>query len=104
MHIQKSAGGLAKRFDHGNADGNVGHKMAVHHVHMEPVRAGGQDQFNIPLKICKVGRKDRGGKHGHERVLLSTVFSGTAAGCPAYTGPVAVTAETALRPAAAALR
>ena len=32
MHVKKHLRLLAQRFEHRNADGDIGHKQAVHHV------------------------------------------------------------------------
>ena len=52
VYVQKLAGAGAQGLDHRHADGNVGDKHAVHHVHVEPVGVG--DPLNVPLKIGKI--------------------------------------------------
>ena len=43
------------------ADGEVRHEMAVHHVDMDPVRAGGPERLHLLAEAREIGREDRGG-------------------------------------------
>ena len=56
-----------------DADGDVGHEQAVHHVHMEVVGAG--DPADIPLQICKICGKDGWGNLDHGETSLFSRFS-----------------------------
>ena len=53
MHVQGKLGGGADGLYHGDADGDVGHEQAVHHVHVDII--GGGNAANVPLQVCKVG-------------------------------------------------
>ena len=46
VDIQRQVGGGADGLDHRDADGDIGHEQAVHHVHMDVV--GGGDFFECP--------------------------------------------------------
>ena len=49
----------AKRLHHARTDGEVGHKMAVHHVDMDPVGAGLVDRMHFLAELREVGGQDR---------------------------------------------
>ncbi|KAG1388354.1 hypothetical protein G6F58_013510 [Rhizopus delemar] len=57
------AQGLA---DH-RADGQVGDIVVVHHVHVDPVRAGGDDVADFLAQAGEVSRQDAGGDAGGSR-------------------------------------
>ena len=40
------------------ADGNVGNKMAVHDIDMDPVGAGSIDGAHLLAEFCKIGGQD----------------------------------------------
>ena len=67
VHVQDRAGGLAERFDHRRSDGEIGHEMAVHHVHMEHAAAGRLERGNLLAQARKIGRKDGWQDLNHER-------------------------------------
>jgi len=48
-------------FDEGRTEGNVVHKMAVHHVAMDPVAAGGRHALDLGAELGKVAGQDRRG-------------------------------------------
>ena len=43
VHVQRQARGTLGRFDHEGADGDIGHKVTVHDVQMDPVGSGALD-------------------------------------------------------------
>ena len=47
MNIYGQVGYLPDRFHHHRTHRDVGHKMAVHDIHMEPVGAGGLNRFDF---------------------------------------------------------
>src|SRR5690606_19923756 len=53
----------ADRFNHIRTKGDVWHKMAVHHINMDPVRTGGDDIKHFLTELGKVGSEDRRGNH-----------------------------------------
>ncbi len=63
VDVQKHVGALADRLDHRDADGEVGHKGAVHHIHMEVV--GGGHPLDVPLQIDEIGGQNRRSDFNH---------------------------------------
>ena len=59
MHVQRQFRYLPQSLHHRHADGNVGHKQAVHHIHMNPVAPMGLNIMDIPRQIRKIRRQDR---------------------------------------------
>ena len=55
----------------GNMFGDIGHKGAIHHIHVEPIRSG--DPADVALQVYKISRKDRGGNFYHFLTLLSHI-------------------------------
>ena len=45
MHVQRNLRDFANRFDHFRSDRDIGDKVAIHDIHMEPIGAG---PFNGP--------------------------------------------------------
>ena len=66
MDVERLAGVRAERLHHCRPDGQVGHKMAVHHVDMDPVCAGAVDRAHFLAEPGEVGREDRGGDDRHQ--------------------------------------
>ena len=58
MRIEQLTGNMAKRLDHGRAKGQVRHEMAIHHIKMDPVRAGAVDSRHLVGETGKVRCKD----------------------------------------------
>ena len=58
MDVQKHVCTLADGLYYRDANGKVGDKAAVHHIHMEIVR--GRHFFDVPLQIDKIGGQNRG--------------------------------------------
>ena len=58
MHVERLLGMRTERLDHVGADGDVRHKMAVHHIDMDPVAAGGVDGAHFLAEPGKIGRED----------------------------------------------
>ena len=55
----------AERLHDVRAEGDVGHEMAVHHVEMDPVRAGLVDRAHLLAQAGEVGGEDRGSDEDH---------------------------------------
>ena len=72
MDVQKHIRDLSDGFQYRDANGDVGDKHAVHHVHMDVVRVG--DAVDIPFQICKIGGEDGRRNFDHEKDLFSVVF------------------------------
>ena len=81
MGVENLFGVRAHRLDDVGTIGNVGDEMAVHHVEMDPVGAGGIDGAHLFAEFGKVGRQDRRRNHegtgdegsGHWRCLSKAV-------------------------------
>ena len=58
MHIHHGFDMGAERFDRGRAEGQVRHKMAIHHIHMDPICALRLNRADFSAEIRKIGRKD----------------------------------------------
>ena len=69
VNVQEHVGHLADGLHHRDADGDVGHEHAVHHVHMDVV--GGRDAVDVPLQICKIGGEDGRSNFDHMKALFS---------------------------------
>ena len=67
VHVQDRAGGLAERLDHGRPNGDIGHEMAVHDVHMEHAAADRLERGNLLAQTRKIGRENRWQDLNHER-------------------------------------
>ena len=70
--VEERLGAIADRLDDGRAEGDVGHEMPVHHVEMDPVRAGGRDGLDLIAQPGEVRSQDGGrnqglGDHGCSR-------------------------------------
>ncbi len=53
VNVQRQLSGRPEGLDDRNADGDIGHKHTVHHVHMNVI--GGGNALNIPFKIREIG-------------------------------------------------
>ena len=49
---------LSQRLHHQRADGDVGDEVAVHHVDVDPVAAGGVDRPHLVAELGEVGGED----------------------------------------------
>ena len=49
---------LAQRLHHGGAERDVGHEMAVHDVHVQPVRAHVQHPLALCPELREIGTQD----------------------------------------------
>jgi len=47
MAVEDLVRAVADRLDNWRAEGDVRHEMAVHHVEMDPVRAGAHDRLDL---------------------------------------------------------
>ena len=59
MRVKDLLGVRAHRLDDVGAVGNVRNEMAVHHVEMDPVGAGGIDRADLFAKPGEIRRQDR---------------------------------------------
>jgi hypothetical protein len=65
MHVHDRLHMLAERLHRRRAEGEVRHEMAVHHVHMDPIRALILDRPDLAPEIGEIGRQDGWGDlHG----------------------------------------
>ncbi len=53
MHVENLLAVRAQRLHHVRPDGDVGHEMPVHHVHMDPVGSGGLRPHGFPRPIWR---------------------------------------------------
>ena len=58
VNIEDRLAGLAQRFHHGRANGEVGDEMPVHHVKMEHAAARGFQAGNLFSQPRKIGREN----------------------------------------------
>ena len=61
MHVHHRRHMRPKRRHDRRADGQVGHEMPVHHIHMHPVRARRLDRPHLLAQPREIGRQDGGG-------------------------------------------
>src|SRR5579864_6729582 len=59
MHIQRQTGCLPQRRYHRNADGDIWHKMPVHHVDMQHRRSSPLDRANPFPEACEISGENR---------------------------------------------
>ena len=72
VNIQEHIRDLPDRLQHRDADGDIGHEHAVHHVHMDVVGVG--NAVNVPLQIRKIGGEDGRRNFNHGDDLFSLNF------------------------------
>ena len=65
MHIQRKRRRFSDSPHDVGPDGDVGHEMAVHHVHVNPVRPGTLDCFDLLGEPAEVRGKNGGCKFFH---------------------------------------
>ena len=58
VDVERGPRAGAERRDHVGAEGDVGDEMAVHHVDLHPVGAGGLDRGHLLAEAGEVGRED----------------------------------------------
>src|SRR6516225_5380446 len=58
MDVERLCRMRPQRLHHLGANGDVGHKMAVHDVDMDPVGAGRVDRAHLLAELGEVGRQD----------------------------------------------
>ena len=75
VDIQWLLGFLLDGLHHGDAEGDVGHKAAVHHVAVEPVGLAAVDHLDVGFQVEEVGgEKGRGYQvHGYRLFSCSVV-------------------------------
>jgi hypothetical protein len=56
MNVERLCRRAADRLEHNRSDGDVGNETAVHHVHVDPVRAGSIDSADFFTQSRKIGR------------------------------------------------
>ena len=73
--VERQVGGLAQALDHRRPDGDVGHEMAVHHVHVDDRAAAPLGRGNLIGQMGKIRRQD-GWQQLNHRVLCSVLHRG----------------------------
>lgn len=69
--IHKDVGDiLVNVFEDGGTHRDVGHKMAIHDVHVEPVTSIGHHSSTLIAEVGQVARKHRGGDDSFAHFLL----------------------------------
>ena len=58
MNVERLRGRAADRLKHDRSEGDIGNETAVHHVHMDPVRAGNIDGADLFTQSSEIGRQD----------------------------------------------
>ena len=56
VNVQRQFGHFAQMFHHYRADRDIGYKMTVHDVHVDPIRAAFFRCFNVAFQVRKIGR------------------------------------------------
>ena len=68
VHVERQFGGALVGLHQERAHGDVGDEVAVHHVHMDPTRAGSFERFDVLAQAQVIRRDDGGGddvfRHG----------------------------------------
>ena len=54
VNIERQARVARGRFHKGRTEGNVVHKMAIHHIAVNPIRAGLGDAFHLRTEAAEV--------------------------------------------------
>ena len=85
MDVQGQGGGGTNGLDHRNADGDVGHEQAVHHVHMDVV--GGGDLFDVTGQVGKIRGQDGGGDLDHRAASFRAAPAAVRRHSMGYAGP-----------------
>ncbi len=62
VHVQGEVRDLSHGPENRETDGQVGHEVAVHDVHMDPVHPGGFGGFDLFRQVPEVGGEDGGGE------------------------------------------
>jgi len=70
MAIQRQLGHLAQAFHHRRPNRNVGHKMAVHHVHVDHRAAATLGRGNLVRQVGEIRRKNRWKQLNHDFWML----------------------------------
>jgi hypothetical protein len=61
VHVDERPGAVNQRLqgsDDQRTDGDVGHEMAVHDVHVQDARAGVEHRLHVVAEVREVGRED----------------------------------------------
>ena len=61
---------LAQRLAHHRTDGEIGHVVIVHHVEVDPVRAGGEHRIDFLAQTREIGGQNRGRNDDRHASLL----------------------------------
>ena len=80
MHVQKGVGVLAHRLQHRQAKGDIGDKIAVHHVKVDQIGAG--DAVQAGAQPGEVGGENGGGNFNHGEAFLSVFLNLLDQNCP----------------------
>src|SRR6185312_10878004 len=60
MHVERTVGDFPKRPDHRCPEGEIGHEVAVHHVHVNPLRAAGDGLLHLLPQPSQIGAEHTG--------------------------------------------
>ncbi len=87
MDVERQAGVPAQRRDHRDADGQVGHEVAVHDVDVQDIGAARLADAGGCGEVREVGGEKRGGDFDHGRApwaaaTTSEITSRRRRGCP----------------------
>ncbi len=58
MHVEEGLRVRPERLHHARADRDVRHEMPVHHIDMDPIRAGGDDRLDFGAERGKISRRE----------------------------------------------
>ena len=67
MHVERFRAVPTQGFDDRWADGQIGNKMAVHHIDMHPIGAGRVDGRDLGAQLGEIGRQNTGRDQGRDR-------------------------------------
>jgi hypothetical protein len=59
MHIHRQPGVRPQRLHDHRADGDIRHEMAIHHIDMDVIGAGGIDGTDFRAQAGEIGRQNR---------------------------------------------
>ena len=59
VHIQRLACMLLDVLYDGLAEADIGHKKAVHYVHVQPIALRGVEHLDVALQVAEVGTEQR---------------------------------------------
>src|SRR4030095_15620274 len=76
VHVERRVGELPQGAKHRRAEGQVGHKPAVHHIDVKPLGSAGQCGLDLFLQPSEVGAEQAGGDpHRHGEAFRERIRS-----------------------------